>query len=215
LLANGIGTSDSIACVYNGLDVEAFDACASLGRAELGLAESDYVIGCIDRVTRQKNQTTLLRALALLGIDNWRLLLVGGGEMAAEVDALARELGIRDRIAWIHQVGNARPYYAACDMIAHPSLWDSCPYTVLEAMAAARPVVAGDVGGVPELLGSTGRLHDPGDCNLLATLLEELGENRELARSLGTAARERLMENFQLTAMVEETIAVYEGMLRG
>ena len=212
-LDHRIGIPEAIACIYNGIDVAAFDAWPALGRRELNLGEGDFVIGCIDRLTLQKNQTALLRALALLAGGNWRLLLVGGGEMTGEVRALAEQLGIGDRIAWMHQVGDARAYHAACDVIAHPSLWDSCPYTVLEAMAASRPVAGADVGGVGELLGGAGRLGAPEDIERLAANIGALGADTELSRSLGAEGRERLVERFPLEKMVEGTIGVYEAVV--
>ena len=213
LLANGVGTEATVACIYNGLDAAAFDAGSILQRADLGLQDGEFTIGCIDRLSPQKNQTALLRAVAQLGNLNWRLLLVGGGEMTGAVHALAAELGIAGRIAWVPLVADARAYFPVCDVIAHPSRWDSCPYTVLEAMAASRPVVASDVGGVAELLGPAGRFVAPDDIAGLTAQLAELAADGELCRSLGAAGRARLEEKFPLGTMAEATIAVYEEAL--
>ena len=97
-----------------------------------------------------------------------------------------------------------------------PSLWEGMPNAVLEAMAAAKPVVATRVGGVPELVvdGETGILVPPEDSEALARAIADLLQNTEKAESMGNAGMMRVQEHFSLTEMVARTDRLYRKLLK-
>jgi glycosyltransferase involved in cell wall biosynthesis len=102
---------------------------------------------------------------------------------------------------------------SACLLL--PSDYESCPYAVLEAMAAGVPVVATDVGGVPELLddGVEGLLVPRRRADMAAAAVSRILADPELARALGEAGRTRARERHSLERMVTETVAVYDELL--
>jgi glycosyltransferase involved in cell wall biosynthesis len=92
--------------------------------------------------------------------------------------------------------------------------YESCPYTVIEAMAAGVPVVATRVGGVPELVedGVSGLLVEPGRPESIAVAIGELLADPDRARQLGSAGRRLARERFSVERMVSETVALYEEL---
>ncbi len=211
-----------VSVIHNGLDMAAFDVLPPMSRAELGLHQSDFVIGCFGRLTAQKNQAALIRALPAVRRDvpRARLLLVGGGEDEEPLRRLARRLNVESGIVWTGEVAEARPLYALCDIVAQPSRWEGCPYSILEAMAARRAIVAAPAGGVPELLCDSGASDTCGTLvkagrttELVAQLVALAGDSNKRER-LGEAAHARVEDDFRLEQMVTKTVRVYEQVMR-
>ena len=195
--------------VYNGIDLDAFDKIARSAPSKYFEDEGALTIGCFGRLTRQKNQGVLLRALTTL--PEAQLLLIGGGEDERELRALAADLGVSKRVRWTGELEEPRGLYARCAIVAQPSHWEGCPYSILEAMAARRAVAATAVGGVREVLGTRGH------CGILARPAEFAPRLSELARDearcsiLGQNARERIEKYFTLDTMVAATLRVYQS----
>jgi len=103
----------------------------------------------------------------------------------------------------------------AIDVFAMPSIWEGFGLVLLEAMAAARPVVASRVATIPEVVvdGETGLLVRPGDPQALAEALAQLAEDPALARQFGEAGRQRLRTNFSIEKMVGDTELLYRELL--
>src|SRR5690606_1128295 len=99
-----------------------------------------FVIGCFGRLTAQKNQQLLIRALPLVacGIPDVRLQLVGDGEDASTLRSLAARLQVDGRIEWLGDRSDVEAEYSSCDLIAQPSRWEGCSYALLEAMASRK-----------------------------------------------------------------------------
>jgi glycosyltransferase involved in cell wall biosynthesis len=140
------------------------------------------------------------------------LLLVGSGEDEDVLRALAHKLGIAECITWAGEVSEARPLYALCDVVAQPSRWEGCPYTVLEAMAAHRLVVARDVGGVAEILDDvSGLCYTTRQCSDVECLEQGIGRaahDKSWQHNTETSARRRVEEEFTLEQMVRQTITL-------
>ena len=208
-----------LSVIYNGINLEEFDKLANSSlvtrQSSLVTRHSSIVIGCFGRLTRQKNQAALLRALPQVqrAVPQAQLLLVGSGEDENALRALAERLNIAKNVTFAGEIEEARPYYFRCDIAAQPSRWEGCPYSILEAMAAKRPVVATGVGGVPEVLQA------PGGVVYQATRPETLVENLialagdEAHRlEMGAKARARIEEHFTAKQMVKHTINVYSRL---
>jgi len=181
-------------------------------RAELGLGPEAPVAGIFAGLKPVKNHAVLFRA--------WRevrarapgatLLVVGDGPLRAELQRTAGEgvrfLGYRDPV---------RPWYAAVDVVVLPSRNEGLPLTVLEAMAAARPVVASRVGGIPEAVGDrrSGLLVPPGDASALAQALTTLLGDPALRSAMGEAGRRSFEERFTRRAMIDAYLEVYANCL--
>jgi glycosyltransferase involved in cell wall biosynthesis len=103
----------------------------------------------------------------------------------------------------------------ALDAFAMPSIWEGFGIVLLEAMAAARPIVASAVATIPEVVldAETGLLVPPGDPLVLAEALARLAANPELARELGERGRQRLQQLFSIDKMVGDTELLYRELL--
>ena len=170
----------------------------------------------VGRLAPVKGQRELIEALARLRRTDALAVLAGkdlerGGSYQRELEALAAELGVPERVVFAGYRDDVPALLAAADVFVLPSFAEGLPLTVLEAMAAARPVVASRAGGTPEAVvdGETGMLVPPGDVRALADALDELLADPERARRLGEAGKRRVEERFSAAAMTDRALAVY------
>ncbi len=167
----------------------------------------------------QKGGEILLRAFRAILRSNPRamLMLVGGGSLESSLKRLAAELGIAPRVIFAGPRPDARKLVSIFDVFVLPSLFESFPFTVVEAMMAAKPVVASDVGGVAEAVldRKTGLLVEPGDEAALIQALTELLGQETRRGEMGQAGRERALDLFSAQAMVAATRSLYERLWKG
>jgi len=194
--------------IYNGVDAESFIHHSSL-------STHHFVIGCFGRLTRQKNQQLLIRALPRITreIPNVRLRLIGAGEDEKKLRALAMKLHVEQFIEWRGDVRDVQREYLLCDIIAQPSRWEGCSYALLEAAASGRAIVASTAGGNPEVIGDAGILLPSRNSQVWAQNIVDLARDESNRIVLGNAARERALSQFRLETMVEKTIAVYQKVM--
>jgi glycosyltransferase involved in cell wall biosynthesis len=140
--------------------------------------------------------------------------MVGDGPLAPSLHDVARRFGIAERILWLGE-RDARTVMAGFDVFAIPSCKEGLPYVVLEAMSAGLPVVATDSAGVEILVapGVNGEVVPRGDVVAFGRALASLVLDRPRMRRYGQASLERV-RRFTVDAMVEGTLAAYEGRLR-
>jgi glycosyltransferase involved in cell wall biosynthesis len=122
----------------------------------------------------------------------------------------------------IHWLGalplpDVRQLVQAADVFLLPSLWENCPYSCLEAMAAGRAIVAADQGGMPELIdnGVNGLLAPSGDAGSFTRQIERLIDDAELRRTLGVNARETIVRAHLHTNVARQALKVYESLIAG
>ena len=170
----------------------------------------------VARLAPVKGQRELIEALPRLARTDAVAVLAGrdleaGGAFAQELEALAAERGVRDRVVLAGYRADVRALLAAADVFVLPSWIEGLPLTVLEAMAAGKPVVATGVGGTPEAVvdGETGLLVPPGDVGALAETLDAVLADAALAQRLGEAGRRRVEERFTAAAMCERVLDTY------
>lgn len=169
-----------IKVVLNGIDPGKVRGCdRATARQALGLGPEDLAIGCIGRVCRQKGQDLFVRAaLTLLQrMPKAQFLMVGSAEdqaMAEDLTDQIRAAGAADRIRFLGHRQDIAPIYSALDILAAPSRWEGFGLMLAEAMAAGCPVVAADVGAIPEVTAGAARLVPPDDAVALATALAQL-----------------------------------------
>lgn len=215
LLRRTVAPASKVSVVYNGVNLQELDELTGrAGPSPLGeSADGQYIIGCFGRLSRQKNQEALIRSLPglLRSVPGARLVLVGDGVQEAMLRRLASHLGVNGHITWQGDEPEARPFHAGCHVVVQPSRWEGCPYSVLEAMAAGRPVLATAVGGVPELLGQVTAPLGPRAGDLTSRLVE-LATRPDCARHIGREARQRVQQHFTLGEMVHETSEVYRRL---
>ena len=158
-----------------------------------------------------------MRALpsVIAQIPSARVVLVGEGPERAGLDAIARSLGVTERLRMTGETADMTTHLAAADVVAVPSRNEGMGRVIVEAMALGLSVVATAVGGIPDVVtdGECGRLVGPDDVDALAEALVELGRDPALRRKLGEAAEERA-EAFSTSVASEKLLAVYAALVR-
>jgi glycosyltransferase involved in cell wall biosynthesis len=204
------GLGDRIQVVRSGVDLERFRptgvAERAATRAELGLPAAAPVVVCVGRCTRQKGQDVLVAAWpAVRAACPTAILVLVGDVQHGGVRIPSGTAGIRQE----GPVDDVRPWYAAADVVAVPSRWEGLALTVLEAMAAGRPVVASDVNGIREVLDdgsappAAGALVPPAAPVALADAVVARLHDDDRRRREGEAARRRA-ERFDVAVTHEE-----------
>jgi sugar transferase (PEP-CTERM/EpsH1 system associated) len=209
--------------IYNGVDSDKFSPRGALP-ADLPWAaqpaDGRVVFGTVGRLDPIKNQGALLEAFAALvgqepaGSQRLRLIVVGDGPLATTLRTRAQELGV-GALVWFTGARNDIPdLLRAMDVFVLPSLNEGISNTLLEAMATARAVIAARVGGNPELVEPdvTGTLYDAGEQGALTAAMREYSRSAERIARRGVAARERVVANFGIGAMVDRYTALYEQL---
>jgi glycosyltransferase involved in cell wall biosynthesis len=199
-------TDTPIEVVRCGVDADAFAPAP----APAPDRETPFTVVCVARLEPKKGHADLLAACARLverGVD-LRCVLIGEGSRRPALEALARRLGLGDRVAWrgARPREDVRAALAEAHVVALASVVDAdgradgIPVALMEAMAMARPVVATRVTGIPELVEDEvgGLLVAPGDAEALATAIDRVRSEPGLATRLGAAARARVVETYDL-----------------
>jgi glycosyltransferase involved in cell wall biosynthesis len=211
-----------IVTIPNFLDPQSFDPLTDASRqsllAELGVPEDAFVVGIVARLSVVKDHATMLRALVELvtEIPNVHCVLVGEGPERGRIEALARELRIEDRVHLAGERPQIPNLHGLFDVSVLCSTTEAFPNSVLEAMAAARPVVATDVGGTPDAVrqGSTGLLVPPSDPSRLASAIARLHAEPALRTKLGAAARRAAQSGYSALAVIRQVEALYTSLAR-
>jgi glycosyltransferase involved in cell wall biosynthesis len=191
-------------------------------RESLAIAADAPLLGIVGNVIRRKGLLYLVRALPaiLAAVPDARLLVIGGeerGDYASRVRAAAEQSGVAAAITWTGHRSDIGELLAALDLYVLPSLEESFPLSVLEAMAAGLPVVATAVGGIPECVvpGETGLLVPPAKTAPLAAAIVALLGDPALRRRFGQAGRLRIQQRFTAESQTPSIEAALARVIRG
>jgi glycosyltransferase involved in cell wall biosynthesis len=169
------------------------------------------------RLEEDKGHAVLLEALALVAARNLGFVVVLAGEGSARnaLERRAAELGLPDAVHFAGAVDSIGPLLLAADAVVVPSLEDTLPTALLQAMARGRAVVASEVGAIPGAITDRveGRLVPPGNAAALASVLVELHQASDATRQMGLRAAERVQSSFTWKRVVEGYEAVYDEVL--
>jgi len=205
--------------VPNGVDLKRFAPRppSSALRASLGVPSSAPVVLSIGRHVPEKGNRHLVDAAALVersrpGV-HW--VLVGDGELRSELEAQARRLSLASRLHFTGWRDDVADVLALADVFVLPSESEGFGRVLVEAMAMSRPIVATEVGGVPDIVlaGETGLLVRPADPLGLADAVRALLDDPARAARLGAAGRARAESTFSLGAHVDGVERVYDEVL--
>lgn len=174
-------------------------------------------LGILTRLIPLKNVESLIIATARLvrmGIDV-QTEITGSGPSEIPLRDLVAKLGIEDRVRFLGWQVDTGRLLASWNLLVIPSLEEGFPLSCLEAMAAARPVVASRVGGLSELVvdGVTGRLIPPGDTDALVRCISELARDRQRLACMGREGWKRVRSYFSAELMVRRTTQLYDRLL--
>ena len=194
----------------------ACETVASPPELPAGLGDGPLV-GVVARLQPEKGLDHFLKAVARVAplVPETRFIIVGDGPLRGELEALAKRLTVGESVCFLGFRSDAREITRLLDVLVVPSLTEGSPLVVLEAMAAGVPVVASDVGGIPDQVRHEreGLLVPPGEPEALADALFRLLRDPAYARSLGEEGRRRAHSEFAYRTMVRRIEDVYRKVL--
>jgi glycosyltransferase involved in cell wall biosynthesis len=208
--------------IYNAVDVDRIAAIVSKTdrsglRSATDLGERP-VIGVVGRLRREKGQSVLLEAMAIVRreIPSVLLLVVGDGPDRNDLQRQASLLGMGDNVRWLgqHEADKVFQLYGIMDVVAVPSIFEGFGLVAAEAMAAGLPVVGSAVDGLAEIIADheTGRLVPPEDPDALAAALIQLLGAPQTAAMMGRKGAQRVRQHFSLQRFSERTLAAYAAI---
>jgi glycosyltransferase involved in cell wall biosynthesis len=234
----GIGRPEQYRVVPLGLDLRPFErASESKGKlkSSLGLSENgENLVAIVGRLTAIKNHRLFLEAVNALMMEDdatrARFLIVGDGELREDLEGMAKDLTLVDRVIFAGWIKDLGPLYADLDVLAVTSNNEGTPVAVIEAMAAGVPVIATDVGGVRELISDRGfRISDlsegefeicergilvkKGDVRGFAKGLKYLFENLKKGREMGRRGQKYASQNHSVERLVADMDRLYKSLL--
>jgi glycosyltransferase involved in cell wall biosynthesis len=205
-----------VSLVHNGVDLARYDrteACCTLAE-DYGLVPGAQIVGVVGRLESEKGHPTLIEAwpLVLRAVPGAYLLIVGEGSRREALEHQVAELGIGSQVIFTGRRDDVPAVTAALDVAVLPSYREAQGLTILEAMALSRPVVASNVGGIPEMVedGLTGLLVPPHDPEALAAAITRLLVDHPLADMLARAGHDLVHERFCVELMVRSIEDLYD-----
>ena len=215
-LESGVGTAPQYKVIYNGIAPTWFHN-GEIGGGPPAELKGKTLLGTVGSLTPEKGLDALLEAMPQLArqYPELRLCILGDGPLGPFLRKQAQDLGLQDRICFVGNVADLRPWLTAFDLFLLPSRSEGLPYALLEAMAMGRPVVASRVGGIPEVVldGRTGALVPPGDPRALAAAIGELLQDVPKRQAWGQAGRAHVQREFTPEKMICRLEQLYEELL--
>ncbi|MGQ9611022.1 MAG: glycosyltransferase family 4 protein [bacterium] len=207
--------------ILNAIDIDSFDVTVDIirkKREELGILENELVIGNVARLVPVKDHHTLLASFSKVSqlISNVRLVIVGDGPLRTELENFCAELELSDKIIFLGKRRDISELMSIFDIFVLSSISEGLSLTLLEAMAAKKPVVATHVGGNPEVVQDnvTGILVPPRNPLALAQALIILIKDKKKLFEMGESGRRRVEQYFSIDVMLEKYEKVYRSSLQ-
>lgn len=205
-------SSQKAVTILNGIEEKKFsrkqmEANQTTIESTHGCTKREWVVGSVARLSPEKGIHHLLHAHAILRLRGLpiRLVLVGEGPQRRDLEMLSRTLGISTTVEFMGYQEHVETFLSTFDFFALPSITEGIPLSLLEAMAHGLPIVATNVGGIPEIVvhQESGLLVPPGQPEALAQALEQLIQDPGEAERFAKNAEYRIRERFGMTAMSE------------
>jgi glycosyltransferase involved in cell wall biosynthesis len=243
-----VGRAEQFRVVPLGLDLgEMANACGDLPlgkqppgkqtrgslRRELGIGDGETAVGIVGRLCEVKNHAMFLEAAARLAAETSepdmraRFVIIGDGQLRADMERQSRDLGIADRVSFTGFRKDAASLYADLDLVALTSLNEGTPLTLIEALASGRAVAATEVGGVVDIMGGRretqngfavwdhGATAPSKDPEAFARALKFLIERPQLRREMGERGRAFVESRLSKERLVSDVENVYRELIGG
>lgn len=211
LISSKLIPAQKVAVVYNGIDLRQFAHPVDVRavRRSLQIPDRAKAVGIVANLWPWKGHDVFLRAAAALlrEIPDTYFVIAGDGPERDSLEKMAQTLGVADHVRFLGTVGDVPTLLKSVDLSVLSSVTEAFPLALLESMAAARPVVATNVGSVPEIVvnGLTGFLVPPGAPDQLAEAMLRVLRGPGLARKFGEEGRKRVEEKFTVERMICQT----------
>jgi glycosyltransferase involved in cell wall biosynthesis len=214
----GIAPSDRIVAIESTIEGDVAPVTRTsrrLARMAMGIPPGMKVVGTVGRLDYQKAPEVLVRAMAQLARPDVFAAWVGDGPLRADVERLARELGVDDRVRFLGRRSDVPALLPGFDVFALPSRYEGLPCAIAEAMMCGVPVIATAVNAVPEMVvaGRTGLLIPPESAGELATAIEHLVSHPLDAARMAANASARLGDAFTPRVLGEHVSEAYDRVL--
>ena len=202
--------------IHNGIDdvCDVTEKSSSYLKKELGIPIKHSVVGTIAHLEEHKGLKYLLKAASLLlaSRSDISFLFVGEGTLKGELKKLCVDLKIEKDVIFAGERSDIPGLLFSIDIFVLPSLREGLPLAILEAMACGKPVIATNVGGIPEVLkdGENGILVSPKDPEALYRAMNELLDNRKKREKMGRKGKRVCDESFRAKIMVENIEGLYD-----
>lgn len=205
-----IAEKEKIHKIYNGLNIEKLEFLPKdVARKKLlsGNYPNERIIGCVANFYKTKGLKYLIEAVHLA---NTKTVIIGDGPLRPEFEKLIKKYKLENQVFLVGRIPDAYKYLKAFDVFVLPSLKEGFPWIILETMAAQIPIIATNVGAIPEIIedGKEGLLIEPKNSQKLAEKIIYVLEHPQETQKMAYLAKQKLVQQFTLEKMLEETKAV-------
>lgn len=220
-LEHGIGTRQQLKYIYNGIDIISYKRTKTTRaekRIELGLDKDDFVCATVGRLVPVKGHQYLIEAIKKVvnKIPSAKFLFIGDGELMPDLLTQTKSLGLRKNIFFLGARSDIAEILNCIDIFLLPSLNEGFGIVLVEAMAMKKPVIATNVGGVPEIVvnETTGILLPPKDPEVFSSAIIRLYDTPEISLKMGLAGYNRARRLFDITTTVTEFESLYCDLIK-
>ena len=221
-LKRHVGNATKMSVIYNGVDLDEGtketddDENVLIGELER-ICEDQFIVGCVARLAEQKAPDVFLRAAQAIKqqIPNAFFMLVGDGELKADCEAMAKDLGLQNSLMITGWVPNPRAYIQRFDVALLLSRWEGFGLAIAEYMREEKPVVATNTDAIPDLILDqwNGILVNIDDHQAAAEAVVTLHNDRELSKRLAANGVDTVKRRFNVQRVADEHDALFEALL--
>ena len=201
-----------VSVITNGIPLGRFSNVGEIENGDLPLVGPGPVVLSVGRLAPEKDQETLVRAMAL--VPDAHLILVGVGPLRQELGAIASSVGVADRVHFLGARQDVPELIQRADVYVQPSKWEGFGIAAVEAMAGGTPVVVSHIPGLSDVVGDAGVLFPAGDHRRLADSLKQLLQDPEQRRILAEKGRLRA-RLFSIENTARKYTALYRSLGTG
>jgi glycosyltransferase involved in cell wall biosynthesis len=216
LIETGV-PADMINIIHNGIDLSSLESPKPVLRSKYKIPIDTPVVGIVARLVIEKGYEYALRAIKYVKKEypNVLLVVVGDGPQEHYLKSLCNELDLTKNVIFLGYKQNVENIVADFDVFVLPSVSEGLGLAMLEAMAIERPVIATEVGGIPEVIKHkyNGMLVPPKDEKALADYIIHVLSSPDEARTMGKNAKITIIERFSAKSMAKKTSDIYEEIL--
>jgi len=197
---------EKLSLVHNGIETYKLNVMESKdAKIKLKIPDDKYVIGAIANFYPSKGLEYLIKAASCFkDNNNVFFLIIGDGQKRIEIEKLIKELGLEEKVILAGIISDAHELLSAFDVFVLPSIKEGFPWVLIEAMASRLPIIATNVGAVPEIIenGKNGFIIEPGNPQAIADKIKEIMSSNHLQKELGIQAHQTVLFKFELDKMV-------------
>lgn len=217
LIKHGL-REEKISVVYNGikLSIIANSFNISQVRSRYGMTNDDFVIGTVGRLEKVKGHSYLIEAMPsiLKEIKHCKLIIVGDGPLEMDLRRLVEKLDLSKYVKFAGYINDIDSFLAMIDLFVLPSLSEGLPITLLEAMDSGKPVLASEVGGIPEVItdNDNGLLFPSADSSSISKAIKNMYQDQSLTKKMSAKGKYIVKEQHSSSSMAKQYSTIYSRL---